>query len=130
MSNFSFFTSAYFFVAIFGLIGVSLRLFLDHLFTLKYSQAWLSTLIINLVGSFALGIIVGLTKLKEPSLMNLKLGLMVGLCGGFTTFSTLSYLMLKFIDEGQFFNAALYGVGSLVVGLIAIYLGVLFGRIL
>lgn len=130
MPNFSILsTNSFFFVWFFGLLGVSLRFWLDRIFTIKFSQSWASTLIINLTGSFVLGLIVGLPKLKEPSLLNLKMGLMVGLCGGFTTFSTLSYLMLKFIDDGNILYAVLYGVGSLVAGLGAIYLGLLLGKL-
>ena len=77
-----------------------------------------ATFLVNVVGSFLLGLfVVGLPEAgyRRPLLM-------AGFCGGLTTFSTLQLELLEMFDEGSTGLAVLYLAGSIVAG----YLGVVF----
>ena len=81
-----------------------------------------NTLIINVLGSFVIGILAALgTKYSDfdPRLMLL---LKVGLCGGFTTFSTFSLETFELIRAGSYGVAAAYAVLSAVLGVLAVLL--------
>jgi CrcB protein len=81
----------------------------------------ISTFLINIVGAFALGIISGLA-LKNSSLdPRLILFLQVGLCGGFTTFSTFSAETAGLFNSGMPGFALLYALGSVVIGVLAVF---------
>jgi fluoride exporter len=80
-----------------------------------------ATLGINIIGSLILGAILSNTlMLKNDSL---KCLLAIGFCGGFTTFSTFSMEALQLLKEQQFFVAMLYIILSLVLGLLATFIG-------
>lgn len=118
------FISPYVLVAIGGAIGSMLRYGVGRLIAVWYSDApslW-GTGIVNLVGSFALGCIVmsvGASQRGHP--MMLLLG--VGLCGGFTTFSTLSMEIADLLNARRWDLATAYGLGSLICGWLAFVCG-------
>jgi fluoride exporter len=128
MSNL-FFSYSFFTVAFFGAVGVTLRFWLDQILLSKGSHFWLSTLLINIVGSFMLGFFAELSQLRSPLALTLKTGLIIGLCGGFTTFSALSMNMLRLLEEGNILGSMTYGIGSLLMGVYAVYLGMCLGRV-
>lgn len=85
----------------------------------------LATLIINFSGSFLIG---ALQALSEPGSRfylgpNTRLALMTGFCGGYTTFSTFSALSFRSIYDGDWNDALLNIIGSLVLGLAAVFAG-------
>ena len=70
------------------------------------------TLLVNVLGSLILGFLTGIV-VKSPILtVEWRLFLMVGICGGFTTFSTFTNENLMLIHNGQFLSAALYTVSG------------------
>ena len=87
----------------------------------------LGTLLVNLIGSFLLGLVLGLADhlVLHPQVM---LFLTIGLLGAFTTFSTLSYESWALIEVGSYSKALLNMVGSLLLGLVAVLLGLALGR--
>lgn len=75
-----------------------------------------ATLVINFVGSFAIGFLAGASvmlgnKLSDRAILFLK----VGLCGGFTTFSTFSLEMVQLMNNGQTWQAVLYASASVLL---------------
>ena len=89
----------------------------------------LGTLSVNIIGSFIIGIIYVLSeRSKIPP--EVRILIATGFCGGFTTFSSFAFENVKLMQDGEFFNAALYVVLSLVVGFIAVYLGILFTKLI
>ena len=86
------------------------------------------TLVINVSGAFLLGVLMAVTVERNllPGSMRLLLG--VGLLGGFTTFSTLSYESIALVEQGMIAQGAANMFGSAVLGLGAAVLGVFVGR--
>jgi CrcB protein len=60
---------------------------------------------------------------KQWLSLELRLLLVVGFCGGFSTFSTFSYEVFAFMKNTQYASAAIYMIGSLLMGVIAIWAG-------
>jgi len=85
------------------------------------------TLIVNAVGSFFLGLIltVAVTRPIDP---DLRAGLAVGLCGGFTTMSSFSFETLMLLQKGAVGLAALNALGTFGLCLLSVWLGVVVAR--
>lgn len=81
-----------------------------------------NTLLINVLGSFVIGLIAALGAKYSGLDSRLVLFLKVGLCGGFTTFSTFSLETFELIRAGAYGTAAAYAVLSAVLGVLAVLL--------
>jgi fluoride exporter len=88
------------------------------------------TLLINVLGSFVIGLIAALTL--TPARMSLhpdlRSFLMVGVCGGFTTFSAFNLQTLELLQSGDAWPAVAYVLGSVVLCLAGVWCGWLIGR--
>jgi fluoride exporter len=81
------------------------------------------TLIINVVGSFLIGVLAELLALKWDLPHAARVFLIVGVCGGFTTFSTFSLEAAVLMERGQLWPAASYIAGSVVLSIAALFAG-------
>jgi fluoride exporter len=112
-----------------GAIGTLLR-YLVSVLALPISRdlPW-GTIIINITGSFVIGLFGTLTLAsgRFPASENLRLFVMVGFCGGYTTFSAFSLQTLDLIRNGAMTRAALNIVLSIILCLSAVALGHLVG---
>jgi CrcB protein len=73
------------------------------------------TLIINVTGSFLIGLFVGLFAIRWDLPQAARIFLTVGICGGYTTFSTFSLDAVYLMERGEVFAAGAYMVGSVVL---------------
>ena len=87
-----------------------------------------NTLLINIAGSFLLGAIFTGLPSYPPSA--LRSGLMIGLCGGFTTFSTFSAEVVALVERGAAGRALGYVAASVLLSVAAAWGGMLLGRTL
>ncbi|HEX4367433.1 MAG TPA: fluoride efflux transporter CrcB [Rhodopila sp.] len=89
------------------------------------------TLLINILGSFVIGLVGGLTL--TPARVgihpDIRIFLMTGVCGGFTTFSAFSLQTLELLQSGDVVPAFGYAIGSVVLCLIGTYCGWMLGRL-
>ena len=81
------------------------------------------TLTVNIVGSFIIGFIVGVSSKSEIISPSVRLFLMVGVCGGFTTFSSFTLENFTLMQNGQFASVLIYTGLSIFLGFLAVYLG-------
>ena len=81
------------------------------------------TLLINIGGSFLIGVFVELFALKWDLPREARVFLTVGICGGFTTFSTFSLEAWLLMERGEWGYAAAYVAGSVVLSIAALILG-------
>ncbi|HBK05526.1 MAG TPA: fluoride efflux transporter CrcB [Acetobacteraceae bacterium] len=81
------------------------------------------TLLINIVGSFVIGLVAGITlpPARVGMSPDLRIFLMTGICGGFTTFSAFSLQTLELIQGGDVVAALGYAIGSVALCVIATY---------
>jgi len=83
------------------------------------------TLIVNVTGSFVIGLFASLSepgaRLVVPS--TFRNFFTLGICGGYTTFSSFSYQTLTLAEDGQWFKAAANSIGSLALCLVGVWLG-------
>lgn len=82
-----------------------------------------ATFTVNIVGSLLIGVLWGMASRYANAPSWLTLFLMVGFCGGFTTFSTFSKESLLLLQSANYVPFALYTVGSVTLGIAAVALG-------
>ncbi len=117
-----------FYIAFGGAIG-SLTRYLISIFLQNTKSGFpLSTFLVNVIGSFAIGIIFYI--LKDSNNENLKAFIIIGFLGGFTTFSAFSIDVLNLIIEKQYFTSMLYISMTFIFSLLAVFFGFLFVRLL
>lgn len=91
----------------------------------------LATALINITGSLAMGLLIGVLAKTTPQYQNeIRLFVAVGIFGGFTTFSSFSLDAITLIERGDFLLAALYIVGSVLLSLAGLWLGLAATRVL
>jgi len=81
------------------------------------------TLIINIVGSFLIGAFAESFALRWDAPQAVRLFLTVGICGGFTTFSTFSLDAYLLMERGELWQAAAYMIGSVALSIGALVAG-------
>lgn len=107
-----------------GGLGSIARYLCQRWFAFNYvhSFPW-ATFAVNITGCFLIGLFWGLSFKSYESNEAWKLFLMTGICGGFTTFSAFTLEGIGLIKEQKMGFFLLYAAGSVVLGLLATYLG-------
>ena len=81
------------------------------------------TFTVNILGCLLIGMILGYAQKENTLTSNQILLLATGFCGGFTTFSAKEKKNLKLIKNGEIFNFSVYTIGSVLIGILAVYIG-------
>ncbi len=104
-----------------GILGAWSR----YLLTDRVDRRVLDTLLVNALGSFLLGVVLGT---EATGWMVALLG--IGFCGAFTTFSTFAFETVRLLETGQRRTAVANGLGNLVSAVLAVVLGMGIGTVL
>ena len=88
------------------------------------------TMLINVIGSFAIGLIMVLATTRIPLSVPWRLLLVTGFLGGFTTFSSFSYETYGLLISGSWLEASLNIAGSVGLGMIGVFLGAGLARLI
>lgn len=83
----------------------------------------LGTLVINLAGSLIIGFVIRLATGSTVITPELRAGLTIGFCGGFTTMSTFAFESVRLLGDGEYWWAALYMGGTVIGCLAAVMVG-------
>jgi CrcB protein len=116
----------YLIISLGGALGTAARYWLATWVALRFGETFpFGTMIINVLGSFIIGFFAALTLpegrlLVSPQLRNF---VMIGICGGFTTFSSFSFQTLRLLQDGQITWASLNILGSVILCLVGVWLG-------
>ncbi len=107
-----------------GFIGTVFRFLISRYIQESYISVfpW-STFLINVFGSFLIGIFYGLSEKGNFMSSEWRIFLTVGICGGFTTFSTFSNDALILLQSRELFRVALYTSLSFFLGIVAVFIG-------
>ena len=111
------------FVFLGGGVGSASRYLISKWLNTGGSTFPYGTFVVNILGSLIIGLILGYTLKSNIISQQMTLLLATGFCGGFTTFSTFAYENQVFLKNGDFLNFGLYTIGSFILALIAVFLG-------
>lgn len=106
-------------VAFGGGIGAIFRFSITLLVIKLHRPAYISTIIVNCIGSFFMGITIHMT-VDQPIVANF---IMAGILGGFTTFSTFSFDAFKFLETRNYTTFIIYCCSTIIVSFVAIIIG-------
>ena len=114
-----------------GGIGSILRYLCQKWINESYQHNFpLATFLVNIFGCLLIGIFYALGERGNILSPQTRLLLVTGFCGGFTTFSTFAYENMNLLRIGDSFYFLLYAIGSIVLGIIAVYIGSLLIKLL
>lgn len=107
-----------------GGTGSILRYIISKNLNPYFHHFFLGTFLVNIIGCLLIGIVLG-SSLKSNFLTpNQTLLLSTGFCGGFTTFSTFAFEKHSLLRSGDLLNFSIYTIASIVIGVIAISIGI------
>lgn len=107
-----------------GFLGSVARYFISKLnLSMSLYSIPVGTLLVNITGSLLIGILMGISERSTVLTTESRLFLMVGLCGGFTTFSSFTMENLTLMHNGQFLPVLIYTGASLLLGFLAVFFG-------
>jgi CrcB protein len=112
-----------------GAIGAGLRYLVgSFLFrALGPSFPW-ATIFVNIVGSLAMGLLIGFLVRRTGTPNEVRIFLATGILGGFTTFSAFSLDAISLWERGEISAAAIYVLGSVVLSIFALFVGLMLVR--
>lgn len=114
-----------------GFGGAVLRWLVDGWVSERNPTAFpLGTFVVNLTGSFVLGVLFAWVIERDVLPPDVRLPLMVGFLGAYTTFSTLMLESWRLVEEGAYGLVMANLVGSVVLGLVAVVAGLAVGRLI
>ena len=122
----------YLYVAFGGAFGSVLRFWLSGIVARHYGESFpIGTLVINVSGSLLIGIIAESTGPEGRFFLSPQArdGLLIGVLGGYTTFSSFSLQTMNLIREGEGVRAGLNVLLSVAICLLAVWLGQVVGRL-
>ena len=116
----------YFWIMLGGALGTGARFWASGFVAERFGEVFpLGTLFVNVTGSFIIGFFAAFADPQSPVLVGPRVRqfVMIGICGGYTTFSSFSLQTLELVRDGDWLRAGLNSVLSLICCLVAVWLG-------
>lgn len=116
----------YLWVMLGGALGTGARFWASGVVARRFGEFFpLGTLTVNVTGSFVIGFFAALTDPQGPFLVSptVRQVFMIGVCGGYTTFSSFSLQTLDLAQDGDWFKAGLNALLSFACCMLAVWLG-------
>ena len=115
-------------IGVFGFFGAMARYGISRLFGRFSALFPFGTFFINISGCFFLGWFLTWAQPRLNIPDPIRLGIAVGFVGAYTTFSTYMFESDRMLNEGQALRGMLYILGSVMIGIIAVRMGVILGQ--
>jgi CrcB protein len=118
-------------VGVGGGIGSILRYLCQKWVLQLYPSGFpLGTFLVNIIGCFLIGVFFAAAEKTTRIPAEWRLFLTTGICGGFTTFSAFAFENMNLLREGNISVTLLYVIGSVVLGILAVFAGAGFVKVL
>lgn len=119
----------YLLISLGAILGANLRYWISNLAAEKFGSSFpYGTFIINITGSFLIGLFITLATDRFPIDPRWRLFFVVGFLGAYTTFSTYAYESFSMLFKGQWLAGLMNLVGSTIIGVLAVGIGVYLGK--
>ena len=116
-------------VAIGGAIGAVARFQLSQSFTKSFSGDFIYNIMVaNIIGCFLMGVCYEFMNLKMNVGVEWRAFFMVGILGAFTTFSSFALDVFILVERGNFLNASMYILSSVVFSILGLFIGIYIMR--
>ncbi len=112
-----------------GGFGSCLRFLISKTYNDYFLNFYLGTFLVNVIGSLIIGFVLGVSFKGNYLTQNQTLLLSTGFCGGFTTFSAFAFEKHSLLRAGELFHFSFYTLSSIVVGILAIALGLWLSKL-
>lgn len=121
----------YLVIGIGGILGANARYWVTGWAAQRFGTVFpYGTFIINVSGAIFLGFLMAFLQDRAFIHPNYRLFFATGFCGAYTTFSTFTYESLVLLQNGSFLLAFVNLFGSLLVGMVGVFLGFLIGKLI
>jgi CrcB protein len=111
-----------------GGFGSGLRYLVGKYLNSSLGSFPIGTFTVNIIGSLLIGLILGYAAKENSLSQNQVLLLATGFCGGFTTFSAFANENFQLLKTGDIMQFSIYTISSIVVGLIAVFIGIYIAK--
>ena len=111
-----------------GGFGSGLRYLIGKYLNSSLGGFPIGTFTVNIIGSLLIGLILGYAAKENSLSQNQVLLLATGFCGGFTTFSAFAHENFQMLKTGDIMQFSIYTISSIVVGLIAVFIGIYIAK--
>ena len=119
----------FFWVALGGALGASLRFISSSFFNLFYPNLPIGTFFINVLGSFIVGLLINTLEMRNYSEIFIKYFLIIGVLGSYTTFSAFSYEVIELYNNKKLFLSIIYILASVFSCIVAAYAGYTINKV-
>jgi CrcB protein len=109
-------------LALFSILGVSLRWVIVTLIPFQFAMIS-GVLIVNVIGSFLIGILIQITANSEIISPEMKTALVVGFLGSLTTYSSFASEIFRFLNERMILSGVLYFINHSLITLVSLFIG-------
>ncbi|MBT8306346.1 MAG: fluoride efflux transporter CrcB [Maribacter sp.] len=112
-----------------GGLGSLLRYIISKTFNNYFEHFYLGTFLVNMIGCLIIGLVLGLSYKNNLLSQNQTLLLTTGFCGGFTTFSSFAFENHSLLKSGEILHFSIYTFSSIVIGILAVLLGLWLSKL-